>query len=80
LQNGKLLGYSDALFIELHIYDVKHKEYTIIENRDGIDSWEIPINRIYTYKDGSTAIVAKGKENIEVEIFQSITIRREVLK
>jgi hypothetical protein len=76
VQNGEVLGYTDALFMDLHIYDARHMEYIIIENRDGIDNWEVPINRIYTYKDGSTAIVIKGSEDIKVDIFQSIIIRR----
>lgn len=76
IQDDSMLGYCDALFMDLHIYDAINMEYMIIENRDGIDNYDnISINRIYTYKDGSTAIVIKGDKLIEIDIFQAIWLK-----
>lgn len=78
IEDGVLNGYKDALFMEIHAYDAVNMEYCIIKNRDGIDNSEnIIINRVYTYKDGSTTIVIKGTDFISIDYFQSISLRKE---
>lgn len=77
-QDGDLRGFHDALFFDLHIYDARHMEYKVVESRDGIDIEPgLDVLRIYTHKDGSTAIVFKPGVNVIVDIMQAVQVRYE---
>lgn len=76
IKDGDILGYVDSLFIDIHAYDIDRMEYCIFENKDAINNFEnVKINRIYTYKDGSTLIDLKGDKLIKIENYQAIDIR-----
>ena len=77
IQDGDTLGYKDALFMDIYAYDIDRMEYCIFANRDAINNFEgIRVNRIYTYKDGSTLIDLKGTF-IKIGDYSALNLERD---
>ena len=80
IQNGDALGCRDALFMDIHAYDIDRMEYCIFTNKDAVNNFNgIKVNRIYTYKDGSTLIDLKGTF-IKIGEYSSLNLEIENIK
>ncbi len=56
-KDGKLNGYRDSLFFELHVYNVNTMTVYKTENKDGVNFDNIPIRGVRVFKDGSFIVM-----------------------
>lgn len=72
-KTGNLEGYYDALFFRLDIYDTQKLIKYSIRNRDGISIHGVAMD-VRIFKDGSTILFSKVRDEFEVSISQNVYI------
>jgi len=74
-ENGELVGYRDALFFNVHVYDAENRICYIRNRADAITTGDVGVTVKY-FKDGSTMLVMDG--NIDIIYGQAICIHKEL--